>query len=68
MKLPFLKESHWPISREPEVRVVNPSYDRKIQDHLIDELLLAFEQKDSSKIREALTALIHAIQNEEVPE
>ncbi len=68
VKLPFLQESHWPSSKEPEERVVNPSYDKQLQDHLLDELLVALEQKHSGKLRECLTALVHAIRNEEVPE
>lgn len=66
MKLPFLDDQKWPSCREPEERVVNPSYDKKIQDHLLDELMVALEKHDSSKLREAIVALVHAIQDEEV--
>jgi len=64
MKLPFLQESKWPVSREPEERVVNPSHDRQLQDHLIDEILVALEKKDSSGLRDALKALIENIRSE----
>ena len=64
MKLPFLQESKWPISKEPEERVVNPSHDRQLQDHLIDEILVCLEKKDSSGLRDALKALIENIRNE----
>ena len=68
MKLPFLQESKWPTAREPEERVVNPSHDTQLQDHLIVEVLSALEHKDHSKLREAIVALIHAIKNEDVEE
>lgn len=63
MKLPFLDDStsKWPISKEPEERVVNASYDAKLQDHLVDELLIALEHKDRVAAREALVAIIHSI-------
>lgn len=68
MKLPFLQESKWPISKEPEERVVNPSHDTSLQDHLMDELLSALEHKDRKRLREALQALIHSIKNEDQDE
>lgn len=61
MKLPFLQESKWPTAIEPEERVVNPSSDKQLQDHLMDELLSAMEHKDSKRRREAMVALIHSI-------
>lgn len=65
MKLPFLQDSKWPILRkEPEERVVNPSYDKQLQDHLVEEILSAKEKKDSSKFRESFMALIQSIKNE----
>ena len=66
MALPFLEESKWPISKEPEERIANPSYDHKIQDQLMDELLVALEHKDVLAFREAIIALIHAIKSEEI--
>ena len=65
MKLPFIQESKWPISREDEERVANPSYDKQIQNHLVEELLQAIEKKDYSRLREALVALVLAIRDEE---
>ena len=66
MKLPFLSHSKWPISKEPEERVVNPSHDKQLQDHLMDEVLVALEHKDAARLAEALNALIHSIQNEDL--
>jgi len=63
MKLPFLEESKWPISKEPDERVVNPSHDKQIEDHLIDELMQALEHKEASKLRETLIALIQHIKS-----
>lgn len=65
MKLPFLNESKWPISKEPEERVVNPSYDKQIQDHLVDEMLKAMEAKDHKSFGSALCSLIDSIKDEE---
>lgn len=65
MKLPFLENSHWPTSKEPEERVVNPSYDRQLQDHLIDEVLAALERRDPKRMSEALIAIVHSIRNED---
>lgn len=65
MKLPFLQDSKWPTSKEPMVRIVNPSHDTQLQDHLIDEVLIAAEKKDARKFREAIEALIYAIRNED---
>lgn len=65
MKLPFLQESKWPVSREPEERVVNPSHDEQLQDHLVEEILMAREHKDNRKFRESLMALIRCIRNED---
>jgi hypothetical protein len=63
LTLPFLKESKWPISKEPEERVVNPSYDKQIENHLIEELMIALEQKKSARLRESLIALIEHIKS-----
>lgn len=68
MKLPFLAESKWPSAREPEERVVNPSYDRQLQDHIMDEILIALEKRDPARMREALIALVHSIRNEDADE
>lgn len=65
VKLPFLKESMWPTAKETEERVVNPSHDRQLQDHLVEEILVAREHKDNSRLHEALMALIRLIKNEE---
>ncbi len=65
MKLPFLKESRWPISKEPEERVVNPSYDKQIEDHLMDEIMVAMEERHASKLRESLIALIQHLKMSE---
>jgi hypothetical protein len=67
VKLPFLENtSKWPISREPEERVVNPSYDTQIEDHLVDEIFVAMEKKHVSKFREALIALIEHLHSQEM--
>ena len=63
-KLPFLQDSKWPIVREDEERVANPSYDTQIQDHLIDEILVALAEKSGAKLRSALKALIQHIKTE----
>lgn len=65
MKLPFLQESKWPTANEPEERVVNPSHDRQLQDHLMDELLSAMEHKNPQGKREALMALVRSILTED---
>lgn len=65
MQLPFLNHSKWPISKEPEERVVNPSSDMQLQDHLVGELLVSLEKKDPKRIREAIIALIYSILDEE---
>lgn len=64
MKLPFLEDSKWPTSREPEERVVNPSYERQLEDHLLDELMVALEKKDAHEFKEAMLALIQCIREE----
>lgn len=65
MVLPFLNKDKWPIIREDEDRVVNASYDSKLQESLVDEVFIAMEKSDHSKLREALMALVHSIQSEE---
>lgn len=66
MNLPFLQESKWPTAREPEERVVNPSHDLQLQDHLIEEFMRGYEKGEHSKMREALVALIHGFKNEDM--
>jgi len=65
MKLPYLNESKWPISKEPEEKVANPSYEMKLEDHLIDQLMMALEHKDVGALKEAMVSLIHHISMEE---
>lgn len=66
MKLPFLQDSKWPVMREePEERVVNPSYDKQLQDHLVDEVMSAHAKKDARAFRESLMSLIHSIKYED---
>jgi hypothetical protein len=66
VKLPFLdNQSRFPTSKEPDERVVNPSYDAQLQDSLVNELLEALEHRKSSQIKESLMALIHSIEDEE---
>jgi hypothetical protein len=66
VRLPFLQEKdHWPAIKETEEIVVNPSHDAQLQDHLLDELLIALESKNHKEIAECLKALIHSINNEE---
>lgn len=65
MKLPFLQESKWPTAREPGEKIVNQSYDGKIEDHLMDEVIQAIEHKDSGKLRESLVALIQHLKSED---
>lgn len=54
------------MSKEPEERVVNPSYDRQLQDQILDEIMIALEKRDATRMREALIALVHSIRNEDV--
>jgi hypothetical protein len=65
MKLPFLDHSNWPISKEPEERVVNPSYDKQIEDDLMDRLLIALEKHDASSFKDTIQALIQHIKSSE---
>lgn len=65
LTLPFLKHSKWPISKEPEERVADPGYETQIEDHLIDEIMLAIEQKHSAKLRESLMGLIEHLKMSE---
>lgn len=67
MKLPFLtQKDQWPtLKKDEEVRIVNASHDTQLQDHLVDEILMAMESKDSGQLREALMALIENIKNED---
>lgn len=57
MRPPFVNESKWPMSKEPEERVVNPSYEAKLGDHLIDQLFQALEHKDHAAIARCLRAI-----------
>lgn len=68
MKLPYLQDYKWPVSKETEERVANPSHDTQLQDHLIDELMVAFEKKDPSRIAESIKGLIDFIQGEDFDE
>lgn len=68
MKLPFLQDSKWPRIRVDEERVVNPSHDAQLQDHLVDQLLMAMEKGDSPAIRDALMSLVQSILNEDQDE
>jgi hypothetical protein len=68
VKLPFLQESKWPSAKEPEERVVNPSHDKQLQDHLVDELLSAAEHKDYGAVNQALVAIVQSIRNEDTDE
>lgn len=68
MKLPYLEDHRWPVSKETEERVANPGHDTQLQDHLIDEFMVALEHKDPSRIAEALKGLIDFIQGEEFDE
>lgn len=51
--------------KEPEEKVVNPSYDKQIQDSLVDDLFKSLESKDSSGVRESLQSLVQCIRDEE---
>jgi hypothetical protein len=65
VKLPFINDKKWPVTKEDdEVRVVNPSHDTQLQDHLIDEVMSAMEASDNRKLKEAVLALIENILNE----
>jgi len=65
MVLPFLdNDRKWPISKEPEERTVNPSHDKQLEDHLIEELMIALEHKETSKLKESLMALIQHIMSQ----
>lgn len=63
--LPFLDDKKWPVSREDENRVANPSYDTQIQDSLVDEMLMAIEKKDVKALRESMQALIEHLRTEQ---
>lgn len=65
MMLPFLQDHKWPMSKEPEERVVNPSSDKVLQDHMIGEIFSAMEHKDHKRLREALMSLVQCIHDEE---
>lgn len=60
----FLSASKFPTSKESAERVVNPSYEKQLEDHLMDELLIALEHKNPSKVRESLVSLIQNIYSE----
>lgn len=64
MSLPFLTDSNWPISKEPEERVANPSHDTQLQDHLVDEAFVSYQKADPRRFRESMTALIQMIKSE----
>lgn len=65
MKLPFMQDTKWPTAKEPDERVANPSYDTQIEDHLMDEILVALEKKHVAKLRESIVALIQHIRSGE---
>jgi hypothetical protein len=65
MKLPFLQKDNWPTAREPEERVVNPSYHAQIQDGLTDEILTAVEKKDHRGLWQSMRSLMRSIREEE---
>jgi hypothetical protein len=65
MKLPFMPNPRWPISKEREEKVANPSSDKQLQDHLIDELLRALEHSDMAGIKDTIISLAHSFRNEE---
>lgn len=65
MKLPFLQESKWPVMRKEREQVANPSHDTQLQDHLLDEMLMARESKDHSRFHQSLMALIRHLMMEE---
>lgn len=65
MKLPFMQQDKWPTSKEPGEKVVNPSYDTKIEEHLMDDLLSSMKSKDVEKLRETIVALVQHIKSQE---
>lgn len=70
MDLPFLEKSHWPTSKESKEQIVSDQSheesisESEIQEHLIQELLQAFEQKDATAIKDCLISLIQSINDE----
>jgi hypothetical protein len=59
VNLPFLKKRKAPRMQEPKPeRLVNGSPDEMLEDQMIDELMDAAHDKDPSKFRHALEALI----------
>jgi hypothetical protein len=65
VKLPF-GHSTWPVLKEEkEERIVNPSYDTQLQEHLIEEIVKALEERDHKGLHEALSALIENILSED---
>ena len=59
MKLPFLKKRKLPRIAEPiETKLVNGSSDDHIDDHMLGELIDAYDRRDVKLFRQALEALI----------
>ena len=66
MKLPFLKNSKLPrVGKPQDEKTINASLEEKLQDHLFDELTAAKDQKDVTRFREAIEALVLSCFEEE---
>lgn len=59
VNLPFLKKRRFPRMKEPmSEKLVNGSGDDMLEDQMLDELMDAAHDKDPSKFRKALEALV----------
>lgn len=59
MQLPFLKESKWPrIAKPMDEKLMNASFEDKLEEHCIGELMEAVEAKDHARFRSAIEALV----------
>ncbi len=60
LNLPFLKEKNWPrIAKGPqEDKLINGDPEDFIEQYILDELMDAFEHKDTKKFKQALEAMV----------
>lgn len=66
MKLPFLKNKHWPrVAKPMEEKMINGTPEDHLESHCAGELIDAVESKDVAKFRSALEALLMNMFEEE---